>query len=217
MKNLIAVLALALVSASCVKLEGTLNVEQVFTAKKRGGFLNLQRKSVEIQPGSYHASLKVNNSKSFTLKLKADNEGEEDILIPIKSTNDFSIPTNGNVVIRGNEINQPFDVSGRIKTDVTYSDSVRSTEDCTAQRTERYCDRVCTTPSQPSGTVYCNVVCRDVVVTYPGTRYVEYHNKHTQRTLSAELLDAENKDIKARFSGVDYDTDRVYDYYGECR
>lgn len=217
MKSLMAVVALSLLSVSCVNLEGNLNVEQMLTAKKRGGFLNLKMKSVDIQPGIYHASLKVNNAKSFTLKLKADKEGEADILIPIKSEKDFAVPANGNVIIRGSEINQPFDISGNIKTTVTNSNTVRSTEDCSAQRTERYCDRVCTAPTQPSGTVYCNVVCHDVVVTYQGTRFVEYHNKFTERNLTAELLDAQNKAVRARFTGTDYDTDKVYDYYGECR
>lgn len=217
MKSLIALAALSLLSASCVNLEGTLNVEQVLTAKKRGGFLNLKMKTIEIQPGAYHASLKVNNAKSFTLKLKADKEGEADILIPIKSENDFSIPTNGNVTIRGNEINQPFDISGNIKTTVTTSDTVRSTEECSAQRTERQCEKICNAPVQPSGTVYCNIVCHDVVVSYPGTRFVEYHSRYTERNLSAELLDAANKAVRATFSGRDFDSERVYDYYGECR
>lgn len=217
MKGLIALSALSLLSVSCVNLEGNLNVEQVLKAKKRGGFLNLKMKSIEIQPGRYHASLKVNNTKSFTLKLKADKDGEADILIPIKSDKEFSIPTNGTIAIAGNEINQPFDISGNIKTNVTYSDMVRSTEDCSVQRTERVCDKICTPPATPYGSVRCNIVCHDEIITYPGTRFVEYHNKYTERNLSAELLDSQNKSMRATFTGTDYDSDRVYDYYGECR
>lgn len=217
MKHFIALAALSLLTASCVNLEGNLNVEQVLTAKKRGGFLNLKMKTVEIQPGSYHASLKVNNTRSFTLKLKADKEGEADILIPIKSQNDFAIPTNGNVMIRGSEISQPFDISGKIETKINTSDVTRAVEDCTAQRTERYCERVCTAPATPNGPVYCNVACHDVIVTYPGSRFVEYHYKYTERNLSAELLDAANKAVRATFSGTDHDSEKVYNYYGECR
>jgi hypothetical protein len=217
MKSFIALIALSLVSVSCVNLEGTLNVEQMLSAKKRGGFLNLQMKSVQIQPGAYHASLKVNNAKSFTLKLKADKEGEADILIPLKSEKDFVVPTNGNVIIRGSEISQPFDVSGKIATNVTFSDTVRSTEVCTMQRTENRCEKICSAPVQPYGTVTCNIVCHDEVVTWEGSRFVEYHNKYTERNLSAELLDSESKAVRATFSGTDYDSSRVYDYYGECR
>jgi len=217
MKSLIALTALSLLSVSCVNLEGNLNVEQVLTAKKRGGFLNLKMKTIEIQPGNYHASLKVNNAKSFTLKLKADKEGETDILIPIKSETDFSIPSNGNVIIRGAQISQPFDISGNIRTTVTNSNIERSTESCTFQRTERYCDRICTPPVTPYGPVHCTVQCQDVITSYPGTRFVEYHNKYTERNLTAELLDAQNKAVRATFSGTDYETNRIYDYYGECR
>lgn len=216
MKSFIALIALSLLSASCVNLEGTLNVEQMLSAKKRGGFLNLKMKTVQIQPGAYHASLKVNSAKSFTLKLKADKEGEADILIPLKSEKDFAIPTNGNVIIRGSDISQPFDVSGKIATTVTNSDTVRSTEVCTNQRTENHCEKICA-PAAPNGTVHCNIACHDVVVTWEGSRFVEYHNKYTERNLSAELLDAENKSLRATFSGTDYDTDKIYDYYGECR
>ncbi len=217
MKSLIVLAALSLLSVSCVKIEGTLNVEQVLTAKKRSGFLNLGIKAIDIQPGTYHASLKVNNAKSFTLKLKADKEGEADILIPLKSENNFSIPTNGNVVIRGAQISQPFDISGNIKTTVTNSETVRSTENCSLQRTERYCDKICTPPANPYGTIHCTVQCQDVVTYYPGSRFVEYHNKYTERNLNAELLDAQSKAMKATFSGTDYESSKVYDYYGECR
>lgn len=217
MKTLIALAALSFLSVSCVKLEGNLNVEQTLTAKKRGGFLNLKLKTFEIQPGNYHAQLKVNNSKSFTLKLKSDKEGEADILIPIKSEKDFALPSNGNVVIRGNEISQPFDVSGTINTKITNSSIERSTEECSLERRERVCDRVCTPSSIPNGPYYCTVSCRDVIWTIPGTRFVEYHNKYTERDLWAELLDSESKAVKATFRGTDFDSQKVYDYYGECR
>lgn len=209
MRNAIALLTLSLMSASCINLEGRLNVKEPMTVKKRGGFLNLQIKSTQIQPGNYQASLKVNSAKSFTLKLG-------DILIPLKSQNDFSIPANGNVIIRGRDIAQPFDVSGKIETTVTESDLTRTYEDCTIQRTENQCERVCTggTPTMP---YHCDVVCRDVFVSYEGSRYVEYHYKYTSRELTADLLDSSSKAVKASFSGYDNEADRINDYYGVCR
>ncbi len=222
MKNVIALLALSLMTVSCVNLEGRLNVSQVLNAKKRGGFLNLQMKSVAIQPGNYQANIKVNNAQSFTLKLKSDKEGSADILIPIKKETDFSIPTNGNIIIRGSEISQPFDLSGRIETNVTLSAQVRTIEECSIQRTENHCDKICSggtapAPGRPGIPPYCDIVCRDVLVTFPGTRFVEYHNRYIERNLSADLLDVENKSVLASFTGTDTDSNRITDYYGECR
>lgn len=216
MKNVMALIALSVMSVSCINLNGRLDVNQVLTAKKKGGFLNLQTKTVQIQPGSYQADLKVNSARSFTLKLKADKEGNNDILIPIKSQKDFSLPTNGNVIIRGSEIAQPFDLSGVIETNVSESSQVRTTESCTIQRTENHCDKICTggTPSNPP---HCDIVCRDVLVTFEGSRFVEYHTRYTQRNLKADLVDTENKSVLASFSGAGTDADRITDYYGECR
>lgn len=222
-------------TVSCVNLEGRLNVNQVMPAEKKGGFLNLQRKTIQIQPGNYQANLKVNNSKSFTLKLKTDKEGEADILIPIKSDKDFSIPRNGNVIIRGSEIAQPFDLSGVIETNITESEQTKTTESCTFQRSENHCDKICSpgevlNPRNPNNnrdsheprdvrppTIHCDIVCRDVLVTFNGSRYIEYHNRYTHRDLKADLLDLKNKNVLASFSGTDTDADRINDYLGECR
>jgi hypothetical protein len=226
MKNVMSLLILSLMTVSCVNLEGRLNVNQLMSAEKKGGFLNLQRKTVQIQPGNYQANLKVNNTKSFTLKLKAEKESETDILIPIKSEKDFSIPTNGNVIIRGSEISQPFDLSGVIETNITDSEQTKTTEACTLQRTERHCDKICSpgeifNPHSPRDTrppvVHCDIVCRDVLVAFDGSRYVEYHNRYTHRELKVDLLDLKNKNILASFSGTDTDADRINDYLGECR
>jgi hypothetical protein len=216
MKNALALLALSLMSVSCINLTGNLNINEVMTVKKRGGFLNLQMKTVELQPGHYEASLKVNNAQNFTLKLKAVKEGDNDILIPIKSDKAFNIPTNGNVAIRGAEIAQPFDISGEMKTDVTESEKMNTTESCTVQRTENHCDKVCHDATATTA-LHCDIVCRDVVISIDGSRYVEYHNVYTHRALQAELLDSENKSVKASFEGTDNDSDRVSDCIGECR
>jgi hypothetical protein len=232
MKNAMSLLIISLMTVSCINLEGRLNVSQMLTAQKRGGFLNLQRKTVQIQPGNYQASLKVNSAKSFTLNLKADKNGESDILIPIKNEKEFSIPTNGNVIIRGSEIAQPFDLSGVIETNISVSGETRTNESCTIQRTENHCDKICSAgeivnprndheshdprDSRPR-IPQCSIVCRDVIVTFEGSRFVEYHNRYTQRNLKADLLDLVNKSVLASFSGSDTESDRINDYIGECR
>jgi hypothetical protein len=233
MKNAIALIALSLMTASCVNLQGNLSVHDTMSVKKRGGFLNLQMKTVEIQPGDYAANLKVNNAKSFTLVLKSKKENENDILIPIKKETDFSIPSTGNVIIRGSDISQPFDISGKIETDYNSSDETRTYEACTISRTENHCEKICTagevvnapreerggrpTPPMPPRQPVCQIACHDVVVSYPGQQYVEYHYLTTTRNLSADLLASDSKAPKASFSGTDTDTTRITDVTGPCR
>lgn len=224
MKIPMALLVLSLMSASCIKFEGQLNVKQVLTAKKKG-FLHLRKKTVQIEPGSYQASLKVNDKKSFTLKLNKD--GECDTLIPIKTKKELLIPTNGNIIIKGSDIGQPFDLSADIETKVTETDKIKTYETCFVQRTERFCDRVYDgrfptpighyDPTPIGGYGGYDGHCRERTVTFEGTRFVEYHNRFTQRNLKADLLSTENKDVLATFTGYDSDTDQIVDFMGECR
>ncbi len=243
MKNVAGLLVLSLMAVSCIDLKGSLNVNQVMSAEKKGGFLNLQTKTIQIQPGSYDASLKVNNAKSFTLKFKSTKEDESDILIPIKSKKEFSLPSNGPVVILGSDIAQPFDIGGNIQTNVTESNIVKTMESCTFNVKTRRCEQVCTEErlsseeqrkieiaqrdeaaangSRPVRVlptrIRCDVVCNDVLVPVNGSRYVEYHKRYTQRNLTANLVQQDSKTILATFSGEDTDSYRINDYFGECR
>lgn len=220
MKNLLNILMVSALAVSCINLNGKLNVTSTMSVKKKGGFLHLVTKNVNLEPGSYRADLKINNASSFTLKLRADKADEKDILIPIKSEKPFNLPNNGPVLIKGTEISQPFDLNGTIKTDYTYSDITRTDEDCTISRTERQCDKICTTTVAGQGrrpVVTCDIVCRDVLVTFPGRRYVEYHYRYTHRDLVVAFNDVNNKAQLATFSAIGTESDRINDYYGVCR
>lgn len=218
MKNLINLLLVSAFAVSCINLNGQLNVQQEMNVKKKGGFLNLKTKNISLAPGLYRADLKINSEKSFTLKLRSDKEGENDILIPIKSKNAFNLPTNGAVTIAGKEISQPFDLNGTINTSYSESTMNRTTEDCTLSRTERHCEKVCVAGSEvPRPIVRCNVVCRDVMVTFPGNRFVEYHFNYTHRNLDVEFKDINTQAQLATFSARGTETNRINDYVGECR
>jgi len=229
MKNVMSLLALSFLTASCVNLSGNLNVSETLTAKKRGGFLNLQLKTVKIQPGNYSSNLKVNSERSFTLKLRAEKEGDADILIPIKSETSFNLPTTGLVEIKGADVSQPFDIKGSIETVVTSSDQIRTTESCTYTLPEQRCEKVCTeiptTPPVPregerkpvNKALDCRIVCQTVQVSYNGNRFVEYHNLYTARSLKANILELNSDKVLATFSGNGNEADRINDYVGECR
>lgn len=232
-------------AASCVNLDGQLNVLTVMNVKKKGGFLNLQNKTVAIQPGIYNANLKINNESSFTLRLKADKEEESDIIIPINSEKSFDLPANGLIKIAGADISQPFDISGTIQTEITNSDIVRGIEQCTEYRTERRCEKICNNTDasgreEPRGegrgdgprgpehrpdvggpaprpVPHCDIVCRDVSIPLYGDRDYEYHDRYTARTATIELRAVSAEDKLANMIARGTESDRIRDYTGVCR
>ncbi|MFA6236326.1 MAG: hypothetical protein WC635_03275 [Bacteriovorax sp.] len=222
MKNLFSLLLVSAFAASCINLNGQLNVTQTMNVKKKGGFLNMKTINVELEPGAYKSELKINSDKSFTLKLRADKEDEKDILIPIKSEKAFDLPANGPVRIAGNDISQPFNLNGTITTGYSDSSITRTLEDCTFTRNERHCEKVCNEyrdPRRPERRpeVRCDIICRDVAVTISGRRPVEYHYRYTHRNLEVEFNDINTQAQLATFSANGTESDRINDYYGECR
>lgn len=213
MKNLINLLLVSAFAVSCVNLNGQLNVKTPMNVKVKGGFLNLKTKNVELAAGAYRAELKVNSAKSFSLKLRLDKEDDKDITIPLKSEKEFDLPSNGAVRVAGKDISQPFDLNGTITTTISSSDPVRTYESCSYTRYERRCEVNCRRTDR--GALHCD--CRDVLVTLYGTRIVDSHYNYTHRNLEAELLDESSRSQLATLSASGTESDRVTDYYGECR
>lgn len=207
LKSLMGLVVVSLISTSCLSLNGQLDVKQMMSAKKKSGFLNLKTKEIQIQPDLYQAELKINSDKSYTLKLS----GRDNILIPIKSSNDLHVPTNGRVAISHNDINQPFDISGNITTDVSESDRTDTVEDCTWTVTENHCQKICDKPDA------CQIACKDEQVTLHGRHEVSYHFQTIHRDLAMDFLKQDKPEVLASFHGTDTQTDRIDDYVGQCR
>jgi len=207
-QGLIGLLVFATLSTSCVRLNGQLDIKQAMSAKKKSGFLNRKTKEIKIQPDLYAAELKVNGSKNFTLKL----EGHENVLIPLKSEKNLNVPSNGIVEISHNDINQPFDIKGNIKTDVSHSGVIDSFEDCTRTVTENRCTKIC--EMSESG---CRIDCKDEVSEIQGRRHVAFHFRTTQRDLFINFFKIEKPEVLATFTGTDTQVDRVVDFEGLCQ
>lgn len=206
LKNVVGLLAVTVLSASCVTLDGQLDVKQTMSAKKKSGFLNLKTKEIQIQPDLYQAELKANSDKSFTLKL----EGREKILIPIKSEKDLNVPSNGRVSISHADINQPFDVAGNIQTDISNTDQQNAIEDCSFTMTENHCKKICASESS------CKIECHDEQVTIQGRHEVVFHYQTIHRDLAIDLLKQDKGEVLASFHGTDSETSRINDFEGRC-
>jgi hypothetical protein len=190
-----------------MKLQGQLDIRQTMAAKIKGGFLNLKTKEIRIEPGFYHADFKINGDKSYTLILS----GREIIKIPIKSDSDLNVPTNGTFSISHNDIKQPFDIEGEMRTDISYSPSTTSVEDCSYTLTENHCQKICDQVSA------CKIECRDESVTFRGRHEVSFHYRTIKRDLTFQFLKADKLETLATFSGGNTEFDRITDYEGVCR
>lgn len=210
MKNAMMLLGVLVLSTSCLTLDGRLNVSEAFNVKKKSGFLNLKTKEVRVDANSYSASLKVKSDKNYTLELKGGSLGE--IQIPIKAESDLKMPTDGAFSISHEKINQPFDLSGVINTDVSLYGYTDTVESCTWNVTEKKCDKVLNKETQKY-----EIICKDEITTFHGMRDISYHYKQVVRELSLEFMRAGSTGVIAHFNGRSQDTDKITDHYSDCR
>lgn len=210
MKNLMSLAAVLLLTTSCLSLEGTLDVHEAFTVKRKSGFLHLKTKAVEVKPASYRASLKVKSDKNFTLELEG--AGLEKILVPIKAEKDLDLPVDGKFAISHEKINQPFDIVGVINTDVSYSQIHNTVEACSWTTKENHCEKVCI--GEPRK---CDIVCKEITITHEGRKEVDYHYRWTKRDISLEFMKATSTALVASMHATDLESDRIIDHESLCR
>jgi hypothetical protein len=210
MKRILLCMGILLLSTSCLTIDGSLQVSEAFSVKKKSGFLNLKTKTVTVDPNSYAASLKVKSDKNYVLNLKGGSIGEIDI--PIKAEKDLEIPENGSFHISHESIGQPFDLSGEIATDVQLYNYTQGLQSCTWSVTEKRCDKVCV-----KETGKCEVVCHNEVTTFDGQQMVATHQRSVTRDLSMEFMKADSTGVIAHFSGHDFESETIVDSKGTCR
>lgn len=213
MKKMMLLMSVLLLSVSCVELNGTLQVNQPFNVKVKSGFLNLKRKTITVAQGSYRAELTAKSKKNVTLELKGGSLG--DISIPLKSDDSLNIPFDGQIYIEGSKIEQPFNISGVIHTEVDHYGYTNEIVRCDLQRIERKCDKVC--KQDGSKEPKCDVVCRDVTVTFPGSKEVSYHYMRTDRQATLEFMAEGSTAIVAVLPVRGIESTKITDRESICR
>lgn len=242
MKNFMSLLVLAVVASSCVNLHGTLDVTNTLSVKKKGGFLNLQRKSMDLAPGRYSTELKINGESSVTISV-IGKDGKE-VKIPLSAEESFNIPANGPIAIKGKTVSQPFDLKGDISTDIQHSEPTSGYQDCTFTVTETRCEKVCETVApapapqrptdgprrddptrpdnrredrKPESRLVCREVCGPVAVSFNGKRFVESHQRTTTRVVNAIITGVDSDKALASISAQGSEYATINDRVGECR
>ena len=207
LNGVFGLVCVALMSVSCVNLDGQIDIKQSLPAKVKSGFLHLKTKQIQIAPSLYSASLVAKGDNNFTLRL----EGRDTIIVPIKSKSDLNVPSTGAISISHDDIGQPFDLKGRIETDVAESPRVETIQQCSRQVVENHCQKVCDKPD------HCNIVCKDVTISIPGRQEISFHDETIHRDIQMNFLQIGSASVLASFQGQNTETSRINDYTGECR
>ncbi len=217
MKNLILLMTfLSLIS--CEDFNGQFNSSKTLQLKD----------GKSIAPGIYSAEVKIKGKKKLKLKLKNSYLDEK---IKIKLDQDLEkLMIGGQIDIPSHSNDQQLAISGSLKKNTTYSNSINSIETCSLYVPRRQCKKVCVEhrPSKkPNGPrsrkprkkkhpkVTCKRVCKRVNVLVVGSKEVQYHYSTQAQYLDLSISSASGKFI-GDFSGSSSDSHKSYDYVGQC-
>jgi hypothetical protein len=220
MKKLIILSSVLLSLVGCDSINGTLTVNEKINLKKKGGFLNLGRKSVSIEANEYDARLTILGQDNFALIL---DKGGNRVSIPLKSKKDLNVPTfDGEFKISHADIDQPYDLKGTIQTDISRSSTQESIEACTWESRETKCHIECqdVVTRDNRGVERtekkCSKICEDYTITHHGRREVIFHYRTTHRDLNFLFLEANTEKSVANFIGQNTQTDKIIEHHGIC-
>ena len=194
MKTLSALFLTAMVLTGCVQIEGQLNVSKEVKLKTSKG----QTRTIAV--GTYSAEVKP-GKKKITLSLN-DSDDKYEFSVPKNS-----IPSNGDFYFKSATVGQPVDLSGTVKTVLTDSDRRQTTQSCTYSLPVQICS------TGPNGQVFCTVHYQ----TYPGTQWIQYFDRKTQKDISLSISAAGSNDVLGVFIGDVSWVDRIVISEGLCR
>ena len=200
---------------SCNDFSGEFRTGQTLKLKHKTIFGKTKTKKVPA--GEYRATLGFSSKNKVKLSLKRS--GKKDIDVKIKLPKNAQVPTfSGAINIPATQTGQLYDIKGRVKTDVTRSGQTNSYEHCTYTDRVRRCEKVCEEVTKPNGRVVtrCRKECRMVTVTLNGDRAVTYQMVYTNKKIKVGMFTPNSSQRLGEFRGTFNDSDKVYDYYGQC-
>ncbi|EQC44038.1 hypothetical protein [Bacteriovorax sp. Seq25_V] len=155
--------------------------------------LNTGKKKVTIEVGQREVKINFKSKKKAELEI----DGHK---VDLKFDSKLKIPSNGDFKVKASDWNQVYDLVGTSKVEVTSGPLSHDFESCV----ERVPYTVCNGRS-------CHIVYRD----FYGQRHVEYRLRTTTQNIVMNLVAEDHG--HAEFSGYNSSSERVYEYYGNCR
>ncbi len=194
----VSLLLLSSLFFSCNNITGNIDVFNPLNYKNKSG-------DAVIPVGTYDGELAFKDEQSFKIKFKTKGSDERKYEIKIQSDKKINFPKYvGNIEIRGEDIDQSFDLIGEVDTETTYGEVVYMTESCSKIRTVRDCWR------DPNG----NIQCESRDITEYGYKNVSYQNVDTVKKMILNIVDAQT--TYATMSSTDYSSDKQYLDRGYC-
>ncbi len=216
MKSYVSYLSigLALTIVACNDLTGSLTLQRALNVVDKKG------NKITLSAGTRDAKLQYKADKrEIGLKLKGA-EGETQLKIVVPANVELPRET-GDVVLKGSDIGQEFDLSGRLSTETVTSEKTRTNEYCTWTTREWDCRRVWRGGGGRGrggrgGGGHWHEHCGYYSVGHTGTRDVEYHYVTTGVSLNANLTQSEEVVGQLAVARTTSQS-KIYDYRGSCQ
>jgi hypothetical protein len=203
MKKMSRVLTLAFSAFSFIFLtgfEGKIEVNEPLKFDTKKGLK-------ELPEGEYGVTLKRVNSRKLQLEVHVEGRDNNPVA-DFKFPRGKSVPVNrGEFSLTSEESGQPYDIEGRIESEIEQTPERWTTEPCEHRVVERYCyyDRY--------GRPYCEYRERYVW----GSRDVRYYDLITYRQLEADLFNPDQGTRAASLLTNEETSQRQYTQVGYCR
>ena len=185
------VLAATFLVTGCRTFEGRMNTKEQLVFN--------ERKNNVVDVGQADAKLKIDSETKVILEVSKEGRNNNP-KITFKIPKHERLPSyDGEFSLTSEQVGQPYDVKGDLRTQVTRGREQRGVERCTYQERYRRCERL------PDG----RQRCRDEVVTRNGERCIRYYDEHTIQDLVFDLYHPNSSVNVSQFDGRYEQTDRV--------
>jgi hypothetical protein len=190
----------------CDPFNGTLSIQKatkVFAKARRG-----RLQTVTLQPASYSASLDFKSKTRAELIVRGMNNK---IKIPLNIPKGTILPRrNGTINLPSRSTGQPFDLKGKISTQVGETEIYYDSESCVYYISERVCRR------RQDRDGRTRRVCQNENIQYRGYRDVAYYNRTTTKRLNLKLYSAGRSRSRGKFLGQNTKREKIYTNRGRC-
>lgn len=169
--------------------------------------VDTENKTTILTVGHYSANLEFPESNK--MKIVIFRRNQENTTLTFSLPRGVSIPEyNGEIYLRDEEVGQPYDVIGGVRTDISQSSLQRDIESCT-YRTEEWVCR----PDRRRDRRNCGWE----PVYRTGRREVEFFYRYTTKHYTIRLNTPDTPETLVNFGGVQNFSDKIYTYQGYCR
>lgn len=210
MKRILLLVTLLGLSA-CNDLDGTFKAKSDLVFKTKKSIISRKYVSVRVPTGDYRAEFDFTSFGNLKIDLSGIKKQ-----IKIKLPDDLDInDRNDEFYIQGSDVRQKYDFEGRINTEVTRSETRRTTESCSYTEYETRCRQVCHVNRR--GHNVCRRECSRVPVTHYGHQRIEYYNSTSNTEMKLKVLEPSTSESVGLFKGNDINTSRVVTWQSFCR